>query len=168
TSDPDMIRRINAGAAPDLTAIEPGANGELPADIVNGEYQNRRFASFVPRSVFLAGRAVAPALIELPERRLDNAPLLAGSPRIAPAAPRAAVMASSGVANSAAVNSGRAKLAAAVQALSRILAPRAAMAATRASVPARTGPGRATTIVLKGRATVLVASPHQPPPRTLA
>jgi Family of unknown function (DUF6600) len=93
TSDLATIRRINRGAVADPTKIGPGIAGGPPAGIVNGAYKNRRFASVVPRAVFVAGRPVATALIRLPDRRLDNAPLLAGSPRIAPpaaAAPAAA------------------------------------------------------------------------------
>lgn len=88
TTDLDTIRRLNAGVVADKTAIAAGTNGAAPAAVINGDYQNRRFASVVPRSVFVAGRPVAPALIELPRRRLDNAPLLAGSPQIPPAASR--------------------------------------------------------------------------------
>ena len=108
TTDLDTIRRINSGAVRDLAAIGPGANGEPPAAIVNGDYRNRRFASVVPRPVFVAGRAVAPALIQLPGRRLDNAPLLAGSPQIPPAA-----------------SPPPQQTASAVHTLTRILAPRA-------------------------------------------
>jgi uncharacterized protein DUF6600 len=112
TNDLDTIRRINAGGGADLAAIAAGANGSAPAAIVNGRYQNRRFASVVPRPVFTAGLTVAPALIDLPERRLENAPLLAGSPQIAPAAAPAQV-------------------ASAAHTLARILEPRAAPKPTR-------------------------------------
>lgn len=115
TGDLETIRQINAGAVQDFAAIGAGANGSPPAAVVTGDYRNRRFATVVPRPVFVAGRAVAPALIQLPGRRLDNAPLLAGSPQIPPAA------------------SSPQQLASAVHTLSRILAPRAAMPATRTS-----------------------------------
>ena len=111
TSDLETIRDINAGAVADPAAIEAGANGGPPAAIVNGDYRNRRFASVVPRPVFAAGRATAPALIELPGRRLQNPPLLAGSPQIPPAAT---------------VPVRQQLVARAAQALVRILAPRAA------------------------------------------
>jgi hypothetical protein len=69
--------------------------------------------------VFVGGRAVAPALVQLPEPRLDNAPLLPGSPQIGPPAPRPVVLA------------GRPTLAhAAVTTLARILAPRTAATQT--------------------------------------
>ena len=116
TSDLETIRDINAGAVADPAAIEAGANGGPPAAIVNGDYRNRRFASVVPRPVFLTGRAVAPALIELPLRRLDNAPLLAGSPQIPPAVSRPAQ-----------------QIASAVRTLARILVPRPAAAPVRAT-----------------------------------
>ena len=48
-------------------------------------FANRQFASVVPRPVFINGRAVAPALLTLPEQRLQDAPVLMGSPQIAPA-----------------------------------------------------------------------------------
>ena len=86
TNDLDTIRRTNAGSGADPAAIATVPNGSTPAAIVNGEYKNRSFASVVPRPVFTGGRAVARALIDLPERRLENAPLLAGSPQIPPAA----------------------------------------------------------------------------------
>jgi hypothetical protein len=68
--------------------------------------------------VFVGGRAVAPALVQLPEPRLDNAPLLPGSPQIGPPAPRPVVLA------------GRPTLAHAVTTLARILAPRTAATRT--------------------------------------
>ena len=37
-----------------------------PAEIVNGQYRNRRYASVVPRPVFVGGKPVAEALITLP------------------------------------------------------------------------------------------------------
>jgi hypothetical protein len=89
TADLDTIRRLNPVAAGEAILIEPGPNGGPPAAVVKAEYRNRRFASVVPRPVFAAGRSVAKALIELPARRLENAPLLAGSPQIPPAAARA-------------------------------------------------------------------------------
>jgi len=86
TRDSAAIARLNPAA--DIAASVDALGGEPPDSVVNGDYRNRRFASVVPRSVFLAGRPVAAALLQLPERRLQNAPLLAGSPLIAPAAPR--------------------------------------------------------------------------------
>src|SRR4051794_16800762 len=72
TNDIDTIRDINAGGGGARGAIEGGAKGGPRAVIVNGDYRNRRFASVVPRPVFAGGRAVAPSLIELPGRRLEN------------------------------------------------------------------------------------------------
>lgn len=135
TDDIDTIRRLNAASVPDPAAIVPGVNGEPPAEIVNGDYLYRRFASVVPRSVFTAGRPVAAALLQLPERRLENAPLLAGSPEIAPAAPRPPVVVA--VSHAAA-----AKLARAEQTLARILKPRATSAPARVAVLVRSAPAR--------------------------
>jgi hypothetical protein len=137
TSDLDTIRRINRDAQADLSTIGPGVNGELPAEIINREYPNRRFASVVPRSVFLAGRPIGPSLLQLPGQRLAIAPLLAGSPQIAPAAPHASVVASA----SAAARRAAARIAAAsaprlartLHALAGLLQPRVRMAGTGAA-----------------------------------
>lgn len=85
TDDPDAIQRLNAGAGADLAAIGAALRGDPPPEIVIGEYRNRRHASVVPRAVFVGGRPVAEAVIDLPKHRLENAPLLAGSPGIKPA-----------------------------------------------------------------------------------
>ena len=85
-ADLAAIRRMNAGTVPNPDEIGPApAAGGPPAGIANGHYRNRRFASVVPRSAFVAGCAVASALLQLPEPRLENAPLLGGSPQIPPA-----------------------------------------------------------------------------------
>ena len=122
TGDLDAIRRLNAGAVDDPETIGPALKDDPPADIVAGEYRNRRFASVVPRSVFIGGKPVAKALIELPSRRLDNAPLLAGSPQISPPTPRPAVMVSSGAGS----NSVTPKRAKAAETLAKILKTRPA------------------------------------------
>jgi hypothetical protein len=129
TSALEAIRRLNAGAVKDVSKIGAGIDGEPPGDLITAPYQNRRFASVVPRSVFVGGRAVAPALVQLPEPRLDNAPLLPGSPQIGPPAPRPVVLA------------GRPVLAHAVNTLARILSPRQTMTAARTVVlrPSRQG-----------------------------
>jgi hypothetical protein len=94
TTDLDAIRRLNPGDAADVAAIVPGADGLPPLAVMKGVYRNRRSASVVPRAVFVGGRPAAPALVRLPEERLDNAPLLAGSPQITPPAPRPVALAS--------------------------------------------------------------------------
>jgi hypothetical protein len=48
------------------------------------DFANRLFATVVPRLVFTNGRPVAPARVSLPEKRLQDAPVLMGSPQIAP------------------------------------------------------------------------------------
>jgi hypothetical protein len=60
------------------------ANGEPPVEVVDGHFANRRFASVVPRPVFVDGGAVAQALLTLPEQRLQDAPVLMGSPQVSP------------------------------------------------------------------------------------
>src|SRR3954451_5017620 len=84
TNDPEAIRRLNAGAVSDPAAIGPARKNDPPAEIVTAQYRNRRYASVVPRPVFVGGKPVADAIIHLPARRLKNAPLLAGSPGIEP------------------------------------------------------------------------------------
>jgi hypothetical protein len=90
-SDEAAIRRINAGAEVDPELLAGSGEGHPPAALVKGRYRNRRFASTVPRSVFVAGKPVAPALVQIPERRLKDAPLLAGSPGIDPPTTTAAI-----------------------------------------------------------------------------
>src|SRR5712691_5357358 len=160
TTDIDFIRRINDGAVPDFSAIGggvipgtaastptdqvrgPSAHGqpatEPPAGIVNGHYRNRRDARIVPRAVFTAGRPVASSLLQLPERRLDNAPLLAGSPQIAPAAPHAAMAAS--------VPAASRRLAGAMRTLARILTPVGRANAAAAATLARPADPRAVSL----------------------
>jgi hypothetical protein len=91
TRDLDYVRSMNLGNVADVGAIQMDANGEPPREVVDEHFANRRFASVVPRPVFLNGGAVASALLDLPEQRLQNAPVLMGSPQIGPAAHRAAV-----------------------------------------------------------------------------
>ncbi|HTT80505.1 MAG TPA: DUF6600 domain-containing protein [Stellaceae bacterium] len=94
TTDPATIRRLNLGSVADVAAIGPTAAGAPPASVIDGSYRNRAFASVVPRAVFVGGKPVAAALVQLPKERLKNAPLLAGSPDISPAAPHAVAVAS--------------------------------------------------------------------------
>ncbi len=137
TSDLDAIRRINDGSVDDISTIGPALNGEPPADIVNGDYKNRRFASVVPRSVFTGGRPVAPSLLQLPGQRLANAPLLAGSPQIAPAPPRAATVASASGAAGRFAAATAPRLARAMPTLARILTRRGRATAARPAILVR-------------------------------
>ena len=107
TSDLGLVRRINAGVVKDVAKIGPGVGSEPPGELITAHYQNRRFATVVPRAVFAGGRAVAPAQVSLPPERLGNAPLLLGSPQIMPPASKPVVIAT----------------ASAVHTLSRILTP---------------------------------------------
>ena len=84
------VRSLNRGNVPDLETIRLGADGEPPLEIVDGNFANRGFASVVPRPVFVNGGAVAPALLTLPEQRLQEAPVLMGSPQVGPATRRVA------------------------------------------------------------------------------
>lgn len=87
TGDLDTIRALNRGNVADLGVIRLRSDGEPPAAIANAPFANRQFASVVPRPVFVAGQAAAPALLQLPPRRLQNAPAIMGSPRIGPPPP---------------------------------------------------------------------------------
>ena len=82
--DLGYVRSLNLGNIEDADAIRMQADGEPPLEVVNKDFANRQFASVVPRPVFINGRAVAPALLTLPEQRLQDAPVLMGSPQIAP------------------------------------------------------------------------------------
>jgi hypothetical protein len=85
TLDLDYVRKLNLANVADVGAIQLDADGEPPLEVFDGHFANRRFASVVPRPVFLNGGEVAPALLSLPEQRLQNAPVLMGSPQISPA-----------------------------------------------------------------------------------
>ena len=93
TRDLTYVRSLNRGDVPDLETIQLDANGEPPLEVVDKDFANRRFASVVPRPVFVNGGAVAQALLTLPEERLQDAPVLMGSPQVGPAVHRVAVAA---------------------------------------------------------------------------
>jgi hypothetical protein len=67
----------------------PLAPGETPDD-PDARYLSRLFASVVPRPVFASGRPVQPALIQLPDQRLADAPIILGALQIGPAVAAAA------------------------------------------------------------------------------
>lgn len=95
TRDTDLIRHLNAADVDDLSVIRLADNGGLPPAISNADYQNRRFTSAVPRSVFMAGQQIAPALLSIPKARLDTVPLIAETTQFPPApAPRPVAVAS--------------------------------------------------------------------------
>jgi hypothetical protein len=91
-ADLDYIRRLNQPNVGDVAAISLGADGELPREVFDEHFADRGAASVVPRTVFAAGGAVGPALVQLPEQRLLDAPVVMGSPQIqtAAAAPKPA------------------------------------------------------------------------------
>jgi hypothetical protein len=91
--DPAYVRSLNQGDVSDLETIRLDANGEPPLEVFDGHFANRRFASVVPRPVFVNGGAVAPALLTLPEQRLQDAPVLMGSPQVGPPVARVAAAA---------------------------------------------------------------------------
>jgi hypothetical protein len=85
TRDLDYVRNLNFGTVQNIAAIGVGVDGEPPLETFHEDFANRLFATVVPRSVFTNGRASAPARVSLPERRLQDAPVLMASPQIAPA-----------------------------------------------------------------------------------
>jgi hypothetical protein len=162
TKDLDLIRRINQGAVAVFPTIDPGSNGAPPAEIVNADYSNRRFASAVPRSVFLAGRPVAPALLQLPGQRLANAPLLPGSPQIGPPAQHAAVVAPAVGAAARLAARAAPRLARAMHVIAGILQPRARTLAARSALLARSAQARTATRALSRHSPGWNAQPARP------
>jgi hypothetical protein len=88
TRDLGYVRALNLGSVPDVEMISMPADGAPPSEVFNKDFANRQFATVILRSVFLNGRSVAPARFTLPEQRLRDAPVLMGSPQIAPPAPQ--------------------------------------------------------------------------------
>jgi hypothetical protein len=93
TSDLNYVRRLNLGNIRDVETIRLQPDGEPPLEVFDEHFANRRFAIVVPRPIFVNGGAVASALLSLPEQRLENAPVLMGSPQIGPAKHRVIVIA---------------------------------------------------------------------------
>ena len=83
--DLDYVRSLNFGTVENVAAIGVRADGEPPLETFNEDFANRLFATVIPRLVFTNGRQVAPARLSLPEKRLQDAPVLMASPQIAPA-----------------------------------------------------------------------------------
>jgi hypothetical protein len=91
--DADYVRDLNRGNVQDIQTIRLRGDGEPPQEIFGEDFAYRQFATVVPRPVFTNARSVAPARVTLPEQRLRNAPVLMGSPQIAPAAAQRVVRA---------------------------------------------------------------------------
>jgi Family of unknown function (DUF6600) len=85
TRDLSYVRNLNVGNVQDVETIRMRADGEPPLEVFDQDFANRQFATVVPRAVFANGRPVSPARLALPVQRLQNAPVLMGSPQIAPA-----------------------------------------------------------------------------------
>jgi hypothetical protein len=83
--DLDYVRSLNFGNLQDVAAIGVRADGEPPLETFHEDFANRLFSTAVPRLVFTNGRPVAPARVSLPEKRLQDAPVLMASPQIPPA-----------------------------------------------------------------------------------
>ena len=84
TRDVGYVKSLNVGNVRNVDVIGMQADGEPPLEVFHKDFANRQLASVVPRSVFVNGRPIAPARMTLPEQRLRNAPVLMGSPQIAP------------------------------------------------------------------------------------
>lgn len=82
TAGVGLSRPGDGGPAVAWFALAPG---EVPND-PDAPYRNRLFASVVPRTIFAGGKPVQPALIQLPDQRLADAPIILGALGIAPAA----------------------------------------------------------------------------------
>jgi hypothetical protein len=93
SNDLDYIRAANRGVVFDLDGIAPDPDGRLPVEVVDRSFANRLEASVVPRAVFVGGQPVPPALLELPKERLQDVPVVMGSPRIGPPRPMTPVAA---------------------------------------------------------------------------
>ena len=72
-----LSRPGNDGAAVAWFPLAPGER-------LDDRYANRRAASIVPRAVFAGGKPIQTALLELPEWRLDDAPVVLGALNIPP------------------------------------------------------------------------------------
>ena len=82
-----LSRPGDIGAAP-AVAWFPLAPGETVGDGADATYQNRRFATAVPRAVFAAGQPVANALVDdVPVRRFVDAPVILQALGIPPGSP---------------------------------------------------------------------------------
>jgi hypothetical protein len=86
--DLDYVRNLNLGTVRDVSAIGVRADGEPPLETFHEDFANRLLATAVPRLVFTNGHPVAPARVSLPEKRLQDAPVLMASPQIPPAIQR--------------------------------------------------------------------------------
>jgi hypothetical protein len=75
-----LSRPGNDGAAVGWFPFAPGET----AGGGDAHFHNRRSASVVPRAVFAGGQPVQATLLDLPEWRLDNAPVIAGELGIPP------------------------------------------------------------------------------------
>jgi hypothetical protein len=91
-----LSRPGDIGTAP-AVAWFPLAPGETVGDGNEADYQNRRFAAAVTRPIFAGGRPIAAALLDLPEQRFADAPVIleslgimpVGATGVAAAVPRA-------------------------------------------------------------------------------
>ena len=93
TLDVDYVRKLNRGNVADVGVIQLDASGEPPLEVFDEHFDNRGFASVVSRPVFVNGGPVAQSLLTVPEQRLQDAPVLMGSPQISPIAHRIVVAA---------------------------------------------------------------------------
>jgi hypothetical protein len=68
----------------------PLGPGEQPGETPPDDFHNRHFASAVPRAVFVGGKPVSNSLIDLPEWRVADAPIIDGAFALLPPQPRPA------------------------------------------------------------------------------
>jgi hypothetical protein len=92
-ADADHVRELNRSAVDDIAAIEIDPEQDPSAVATGLTFRNRAAASVVPRAVFTGGRPIDTALLDLPERRLQQVPAILGSPLIPlPAPPSVAAL----------------------------------------------------------------------------
>jgi len=84
TSGIGLSRPGNDGAAVGWFPLAPGETVEGGSGSAEPHFRDRRAASVVPRAVFAGGQQVQTALLDLPEWRLDDAPVILGSLGIPP------------------------------------------------------------------------------------
>jgi hypothetical protein len=88
TADPGYIRSINRGSVGNIDDIQIVRNVMLPAQIVNAQFANRRFATVVPRQVFAGAGNVGAAVLHPAGPAIEHAPVTMRSPPVIPAVAR--------------------------------------------------------------------------------
>ncbi|HEX9535290.1 MAG TPA: DUF6600 domain-containing protein [Stellaceae bacterium] len=83
-ADPSYVRSLNRANVANIDSIQFPRNGRRPAQIMNAQFANRRFATVVPQHVFANAGKVDPAALHVPAAALEHAPVTMRSPQIRP------------------------------------------------------------------------------------